>query len=219
MYKLAFRHKSAAQKLFNGIKISNERLEYLGDAVLGLVIADYLFKTFPYKDEGFLTEMRSKIVSRSQLNQLGNRLGYKKLIQVSQGGSIEKSNSILGNAFEAIIGAIYLDKEYEFTKKIIINHIIKLYFNIDELESVEHNFKSKLLEWSQKNKKSLTFKVVKKIPGFRQQYVVEALINNVKVGQGIDFTIKGAEQMAAEEACKKVIIENGKKDPSKNFRG
>ena len=209
LYKLALRHKSAAQELFNGIKVSNERLEYLGDAVLGLIVADYLFKIFPYKGEGFLTEMRSKIVSRSKLNELGKRLGYEDFIQISHGGGIGKSNSILGDAFEAIVGAIYLDKGYESTKKTIIKHIIKLYFDIDELESVEHNFKSKLLEWSQKNKKSLTFKVVKRISGNRQQYVVEALVDNITIGKGTDFSIKGAEQIAAEGACNKIIIENG----------
>jgi len=208
LYKLAFRHKSVAKELYNGIKISNERLEYLGDAVLSLVVADYLFKLFPFKDEGFLTEMRSKIVSRAQLNDLARKLGLNKLIMVNQ-GSPGQFKSILGDAFEAFIGAMYLDKGYEYSKRIIINHIIKMHLDIDKLENLDLNYKSKLLEWTQKYKKEIEFKVIDEVGnGHRKQYIVEVLVDNKMQGKGRDFSIKAAEQNAAEKACSRLMTEN-----------
>lgn len=205
LYKLAFRHKSVAKELYNGIKISNERLEYLGDAVLSLVVADYLFKLFPYKDEGFLTEMRSKIVSRAQLNDLGRKLGLNKLIMVNP-GSPGQFKSIFGDAFEAFLGAMYVDKGYEFSKKIIINHIIKIHLDIDKLENINLNYKSKLLEWTQKYKMTIEFQVINEVGnGHRKQYIVEVLVDDKVQGKGRDFSIKAAEQNAAEKACTKLI--------------
>ncbi|MBP6977092.1 MAG: ribonuclease III [Bacteroidales bacterium] len=205
LYKLAFRHKSAAVELFNGTKISNERLEYLGDAVLSLAVADYLFKKFPFKDEGFLTEMRSKMVSRAQLNTLAVKLGLDHLIETSLAGSTQ-SRSMMGDALEAFLGAIYLDKGYEFSRKIIVSHIIKHHMDINELETLDLNFKSKLLEWTQKTKKVLEFHVVEEA-GFnhRKRYQVEALIDQTVVGNGTGTSIKEAEQKAAEEACNHIF--------------
>ena len=200
LYKLAFQHRSVAQQSFNGNKVNNERLEYLGDAILGAVVADYLFKLFPFKDEGFLTEMRSKMVSRVQLNKLSHKLGIDTFIQTA-GENNNHFRSIKGDAFEALIGAIYLDKGYTFTKKILIGKIIKFYFDIDDLENKDTNFKSKLIEWSQREKKNVEFIVVaEKGNGYNKQYVVEALIDKISSGEGCDFSIKGAEQGAAEKA-------------------
>ncbi|MBI9036317.1 MAG: ribonuclease III, partial [Bacteroidales bacterium] len=151
-------HKSVAHEL-NGVKISNERLEYLGDAILGAIVADYLFKLFPYKDEGFLTEMRSKIVSRAQLNKLSLKLGLDKLIQ-SNRESMNHYKSMQGDAFEAFVGALYLDKGYDFTRDILVDNIIRLHYNIDDLQKTEVNFKSRLIEWGQKEKKEVLFKVI-----------------------------------------------------------
>ncbi|MCX6235479.1 MAG: ribonuclease III [Bacteroidetes bacterium] len=205
LYKLAFRHRSAAQELFNGVKVSNERLEYLGDAVLNLVVADYLYKTFPFKDEGFLTQMRSKIVSRAQLNDLSRKLGLDRLIQKSQ-NSLSQFRSIAGDTFEAFIGAMYFDRGYEFTKKIIINRIIKFHLDIDEIETMDVNPKSTLLEWTQKMKKMLDFRVIEEVgTGPRKQYIVEAYIDDIPSGKGQDFSIKGAEQLAAEKACNSIF--------------
>ena len=206
LYKLAFRHKSVAQELKKGLKDSNERLEYLGDAILSAVVADYLFKKFPYKDEGFLTEMRSKIVSRNQFNNLAIKLGIDKIIQSTQdANNIPKS--INGDAFEAVIGAVYLDKGYDFSKKLIIEKIIKIHIDIEELESTDKNFKSKLIELVQKEKKNLEYKVVNEVgEGNFKQYVVEVFIDEVSFGKGQDFSIKGAEQSASEKACIKVGI-------------
>lgn len=205
LYKLAFCHKSAARETVKGLKISNERLEYLGDAVLSSIVAEYLFKKFPYKDEGFLTEMRSKIVSRSQLNKLSYKIGIDKLI-LSDPDAKNLNKSIKGDAFEAIIGAIYLDKGYNFTKKIIIDRIITVHLDIDKLEKQDINYKSKLIEWIQKEKKSINFHVVDEVgKGYNKQYIVDVLIDNVSFGTGRDYSIKGAEQFASEKACSKIF--------------
>lgn len=208
LYKLAFQHRSVAQQSFNGSKVNNERLEYLGDAILGAIVADYLFKMFPFKDEGFLTEMRSKMVSRVQLNKLSQKLGIDSYIQTA----VENNNhfrSIKGDAFEALIGAIYLDKGYAFTKRIVIGKIIKYYFDIEDLENTDTNFKSKLIEWSQREKRNVEFVVMaEKGTGYNKQYVVEVLIDKIPSGEGCDFSIKGAEQGAAEKAWNTISAEN-----------
>jgi len=205
LYKLAFRHKSAAEEIREGTKISNERLEYLGDAILSAIVADFLFKKFPYHDEGFLTEMRSKIVSRSSLNKLSLKLGIDNLILANK-ESNSHFKSLKGDTLEAFIGAIYIDKGYVFTRKIIIERIINVHFDIDELMVIELNFKSKLIEWVQKEKKSIDFKVIEEIgTGYNKQYVVEVLIDNTGFGKGQDFSIKGAEQIAAEKTCLDII--------------
>jgi len=207
LYRLAFRHKSVALKISNGVKHSNERLEYLGDAVLGSVVADFLFKKFPYNDEGFLTGMRSKIVSRSSLNKLSYKLGLNKFIQ-SNGESKTQSKSINGDAFEALIGAIYLDKGYNFTKKIIINRIIKNHFDIEELVKLDVSAKSSLIEWVQKEKFSIEFNIVDEIgEGYKKLYVVEIVIDNKPICKGQDFSIKGAEKLASEKALTIILPE------------
>ena len=200
LYKLAFRHRSVAREESNGIKVSNERLEYLGDAILSAIVADYLFKMFPYKDEGFLTEMRSKIVSRAQLNKLSQKLGIDKMVQVnSDGNNVYRSAN--GDAFEAFIGALYLDRGYDFTRRILIEKIIHAHFDLDELENTNNNFKSRLIEWAQREKKQLEFVVQKEVgSGYHKQYVAEVLIDKQPIGLGSDYSIKGAEQNAAMKA-------------------
>jgi ribonuclease III len=200
LYKLAFLHKSLGTETPSGSKINNERLEFLGDAVLDAVVADYLFKTFPLKDEGFLTETRSKIVSRVSLNRLAQRLGLETLIQLVANSS-NVYRSFQGDAFEALIGAIYLDKGFRFTRCIILDRVIKQFFNIDELVNLELNFKSRMIEWSQKEKRQISFVVKDEIgSGYRKQYVVEILVDGESLAQGQDYSIKGAEQNAAEKA-------------------
>jgi ribonuclease III len=200
LYKLAFLHKSVGTETATGSKINNERLEFLGDAVLDAVIADYLFKTFPVKDEGFLTEMRSKIVSRVSLNKLAQRLGLDTLIQLVANSS-NVYRSCQGDAFEALIGAMYLDKGFRFTRKILLDRVINQFFNINELVNQEVNFKSRMIEWSQKEKKVISFVVADEIgSGYRKQYVVDILLDGEPLAQGRDYSIKGAEQSAAEKA-------------------
>jgi ribonuclease III len=200
LYQLAFLHRSAAREVINGYKNSNERLEYLGDAILSSVIADYLFRKYPLKDEGFLTEMRSKLVSRPHLNKLSQKLGLDKLIQSEQeSGSIYKS--INGDAFEALVGAIFLDKGYKFVTKIIINRIIKCHVDIDTLEKTELNYKSVLLELAQKEKKTVDFKVIDESgKGFHKQYAVEVSYDKQIIAKGYGYSIKEAEQNGAENA-------------------
>jgi len=204
LYKLAFLHKSAGSVTIQGMQMNNERLEFLGDAILDAVTADYLFRTFPLKDEGFLTEMRSKIVSRVQLNKLSRKIGLDHLIQLEPGSS-NVYRSYQGDAFEALIGAMYLDKGYRFTHDILIEKVIKHYFDIDELIQQEMNYKSRIIEWGQKEKKQILFKVLdEKGSGYRKQYIVEVLIDEIPVAQGMDFSIKRAEQNAAEKAWNKL---------------
>lgn len=199
LYDLAFRHKSASLEKIKGFKINNERLEYLGDAILSAVIADFLFKKFPNRDEGFLTEMRSRIVSRNNLNQLAEKLGLSKLIKFSSDHNVYRS--INGDTFEAFIGALYLDRGFKFTKKIVINRIIKYHVDMENLETHDQNFKSRLIEWAQKEKKSIKFIVVNESgKGFKKQYEVAVHIEKLPIASGLDFSIKKAEQNAASNA-------------------
>ena len=206
LYKLAFRHKSVALSISNGIKHCNERLEYLGDAVLGSVVADYLFKKYPYKDEGFLTEIRSRIVSRKNLNNISRKLGLDKLV-ISSLDNFSPASSITGDAFEAFVGAVYLDRGYDFTKKIIIEKIISLYMDLDEIVETEVNFKSKVIEFVQKEKKTLEFAVVNELENGKKMkiYEVNLIIDNEVISSGTDYSIKKAEQNAAATAWNKLF--------------
>ncbi|MBS1530451.1 MAG: ribonuclease III [Bacteroidetes bacterium] len=208
LYRLAFRHKSVAQNLKKGIKNSNERLEFLGDAVLGSVVAEVLFKLYPYEDEGFLTELRSKIVNRSNLNQLGRKLGFEELIQYdNRMVNSARQGSLLGDAFEALIGAIYLDKGYDFTKNFLINQIIKSHIDIHKLEQTETNFKSKLIEWCQRHGKDIIFELIENKEGESNKlFTVQAIIDGEIMGAGKEFNKKNAEKLAAERACEALAI-------------
>lgn len=204
LFKLALCHKSIAKELKNGHKDSNERLEYLGDAVLSTIIASYLFKRYPYQSEGFLTEMRSKLVSRALLNKLSIKLGINKHVRSADNNF---SKSINGDAFEALVGAIFLDKGYNFTEKIILKKIYEIHVDIDQLEQTNTNYKSQLIEWIQKYKKNLEFRTVNELNESKiKQFVVNVIIDQEVCGRGIDSSIKGAEQNAAEKACIKLGI-------------
>ena len=208
LYRLAFRHKSVAQNIKKGVKNSNERLEFLGDAVLGSVVAEVLFKLYPYEDEGFLTELRSKIVSRVNLNQLARKLGFEKLIEYdSRIMGSSRQGSLLGDAFEALIGAVYLDKGYDFTRNFLVNHIIKSHIDIHTLEQTETNFKSKLIEWCQRHGKDISFDLVSNGEGENMKlFSVNASIDGEIMGLGKEFSKKNAEKLAAEKACEALGI-------------
>lgn len=207
LYQLAFRHRSAANETINGYKLSNERLEYLGDAILSAVVADYLFKKFPYKNEGFLTEMRSRIVSRASLNKLSQKLGLDQMVNLN-GDNKSMFRSANGDAFEAIIGAIYLDRGFRFTRDIIVKRIIDIHIDIDNLQKSEFNYKSKLLEWSQKEKRNIEFVVASEIgEGYKKQYLIEVHLDGEFIANAKDFSIKGAEQLAAEKAWPQLATE------------
>jgi ribonuclease III len=208
LYRMAFRHKSVATNIKKGVKNSNERLEFLGDAVLGSVVAEVLFKLYPYEDEGFLTELRSKIVSRVNLNQLARKLGFDKLIEFDNRMlNSSRQGSLLGDAFEALIGAVYLDKGYEFTKTFLVNHIIKSHIDIHQLDLTETNFKSKLIEWCQRHSKDIAFDLVGNLDGENSKlFTVQATIDGEVMGLGKEFNKKNAEKLAAEKACETLGI-------------
>jgi len=208
LYRMAFRHKSVATNIKKGVKNSNERLEFLGDAVLGSVVAEVLFKLYPYEDEGFLTELRSKIVSRVNLNQLARKLGFDKLIEFDNRMlNSSRQGSLLGDAFEALIGAVYLDKGYEFTKAFLVNHIIKSHIDIHQLELTETNFKSKLIEWCQRHSKDIAFDLVGNLDGENSKlFTIHAIIDGEIMGSGKEFNKKNAEKLAAEKACEALGI-------------
>ena len=202
LYKLALLHKSKNKNE------SNERLEYLGDAVLNLIVAEYLFKKYPFKDEGFLTKIRSKIVSRESLNNLGRKVGLKELINFKNVNEYSKNyNSIYGDALEAIIGAVYLDVGFEYCQEYIVKNIIIPYYNFDELVNKTHNFKSKILEWSQKEKKLIKFSTKKIIlKNNSSQFESILIIENKEISKGFGSNKKSAEKDASRLACEKLEL-------------
>jgi len=190
-------HKSAHVER-NGREISNERLEFLGDAVISVIVADFLFKKFPFADEGILTEMRSRVVSRNSLNKIAEKLGIGRLVRMS---ATPVSNAYTGNAFEAFFGAVYLDKGYAFAQDLLVGFIFGRRIDIDAVISTETNFKSKLIEFCQKEKLILDFVIVEEIQtGRKKQYVCEVTVNGESKSRGMDYSIKSAEQNAAEKA-------------------
>jgi len=202
LYKLALLHKSKNKKE------SNERLEYLGDAVLNLIVAGYLFKKYPFKNEGFLTKIRSKIVSRESLNNLGRKVGLKELINFKNVNEYSKNyKSIYGDALEAIIGAVYLDVGFEYCQEYIVKNMIIPYYNFDELVNKTHNFKSKILEWSQKEKKLIKFFTKKIIlKNNSSQFEAILLIENKEISKGFGSNKKNAEKDASRLACEKLEL-------------
>ena len=202
LYKLAFRHSSAAQEIQKGIKDSNERLEFLGDSVIGTIVADYLFKKFPFKDEGFLTKLRSKMVSRNMHNQLALKLGLKTFIESNNNRFGSVPNSIYGDAYEALIGAIYLDKGFDFVQDYLLKRIINTHIDMDEIETKEIDFKSKFIEWVQKEKKEFSFETIENgVSSVDKQYLLHLIVETEIIGKAQHFSKKRAEQMVAEQAC------------------
>ncbi len=197
LYELAFTHSSAAQTS-NGRKINYERLEYLGDAILGAIVADYLYKKFPNTDEGFLTETRSKLVSRANLGKLALKLGMDKKAIVSD--CYSGSKSLSGDLFEAFIGAVYIDKGYSFTQNLVVRKIFANFLDMDEILKKETNFKSRLIEDCQRDKLTLEFHVIKEeLVKNRKQFWVEVVIDGENTGVvACEYNIKAAEQLASE---------------------
>ena len=204
LYQLAFTHKSKSEETVGDYHLSNERLEYLGDAVLELVVGDYLFRTYPTQAEGFLTEMRSRIVSRASLNKLAQKLGFDDYIKYKHENSSSGASflSLGGNVFEALMGAIYLDRGFLFSQRVIVDHIIRVHIDLDELQNTDINFKSKLLEWTQKRRKHLEFRLLDEtMENHRKIFHVQIFIDNQGYAECSDFSLKRAEQIAAEKTC------------------
>jgi ribonuclease-3 len=201
LYDLAFVHRSAPVQLPDGSTANNERLEFLGDAILDALVAEYLFSYYPNKDEGFLSKMRSKIVKRKHLNSLAISVGIDKLI-VTNSININGGKHICGNAFEALVGAIYLDCGYGRTREFIINKILKAHINLELLELRETDFKSRIIEWAQKKRNEISFECQEEYTGKEHApiFVSRILVSGQIMGQGKGTSKKEAEQNAAEQA-------------------
>lgn len=208
LYHLAFMHTSAskvANKL--GFRDSNERLEYLGDSVLGMVVAEYLFKKYPYKDEGFLTEIRSRIVNRETLNGVARKLGVDKLVEYdAHRRTVLSRTSMYGDALEAFIGAIYLDKGFDFTKKFILKKLLPNNYDIDSVVQNNSNYKSIIIEWGQKEGKELRFDVEERGQIHNREFIANLLVDNQLFTTGSGFSKKKAEQSAAMKACESLEL-------------
>ena len=205
IYEQALLHKSSSIKSEQGRLLNNERLEFLGDAILDAVVADIVYKKFEGKREGFLTNTRSKIVQRETLNRLAIEIGLDKLIKYSARQSSHNSY-MCGNAFEALVGAIYLDRGYRACKHFMEHRIIGPYINLEKISRKEVNFKSKLIEWSQKNRVELTFELITQSHDqcFSPTFESEVLIEGIPAGRGIGYSKKDSQQRAAHEAMGKI---------------
>lgn len=202
IFRLAFSHKSNNNS-DNGTfaNQNNERLEFLGDAVLGTIVAEYLFKKYPTGDEGFLTKMRSKIVKRKSLNAIGFEMGLDGLLREYNNTNIARS--MLGNAVEALVGAVYLDAGYDKTYRFVVRQMLRNYVDVEGLETYDDNYKSQLLEHCQKNGQQVDYKTMKRFKqDKRDRFVVAVLIDGQESGNGEDFNKKSAEQMASRQALR-----------------
>jgi len=203
LYKLALRHSSVAKENEKGIKESNERLEYLGDAVLGMIVAEYLFGKFPYKSEGFLTEIRSRIVNRESLNRVAKKIGLSKLVQYDSSSRNSISpKSLYGDTLEALIGAVFLDKGFKKCRTFVVKKLLINNFDIDEIVTNNPNFKSKIIEWAQKENRDLKFEIV----GIQEvnhlkKFTAQVLLEDEPLGTGYGLSKKKAEQDAAQKSC------------------
>ncbi|WP_410492648.1 ribonuclease III [Dysgonomonas sp. ZJ279] len=194
-------HKSSSIKMKDGRWINNERLEFLGDAILDAIVADIVFKEFEYKKEGFLTNMRSKIVQRETLNKLALELGIDKLIKTSA-RSTTPNTHMYGNALEALIGAIYLDQGYRMAKQFVYERLIQQFLNIDTVAESEGNFKSRLIEWSQKEKIAVSFDLVDSFVDENNTPIFKTVVRilHETVGEGTGYSKKESQQKAAQMA-------------------
>ncbi|MEO6188954.1 MAG: ribonuclease III domain-containing protein [Ginsengibacter sp.] len=201
LYKTALSHRSIRE----GADENNERLEFLGDAVLSSLVAHYLFMRYPYKDEGFLTEMRSKMVNRNQLNEIALKIGLKKITFYNRFDNSLKISQIFGNTLEAVLGAVYLDKGYLRTQRWVIHHIINPHFFMQDLENLDINQKNKLYGWANKNGKNLEFETLgETVENGRRLFTIGAKIDGVLVAEARAFNKKDASQVAAQIAVEKL---------------
>ena len=206
LYKQALMHKSAYGRRAQGQYLNNERLEFLGDAVLDAVVGDIVYHHFKGKPEGFLTNTRSKIVQRESLNRIATEMGIDRLIKSSDAVHNSHNSNLNGNAFEALVGAVYEDRGYDYCKRFMERRILSSLVNIDKIAYKEVNFKSKLLEWSQKNQLRIEFELIAEgkegatSPTFQSRVVIEG----VECGQGKGYTKKESQQLASKDALQKL---------------
>jgi ribonuclease-3 len=201
----AFSHKSNVDPKLHTVT-SNERLEYLGDSILSTIVAEYLFQKYPSSNEGFLTKMRSKIVKRKTLNRIADDMGIDVLLQ--EHNDTRLSESMKGNALEALVGAIYLEKGFAATKEIVIKKILRRHLNIQDLEETDDNYKSQLLEYCQKNGSEIDYRVIERFKfENRDRFKISVFVNGKEIATGEDFNKKSAEQTASYKALKQLGIE------------
>jgi ribonuclease III len=205
LYEIAFIHRSASFTLSDGKKVNNERLEYLGDAVLDAILSDFLFEKFPDANEGFLTKIRSRIVNREILNQLAVSMGINKIL-ISNVSSSHPTKNLYGDAFEALIGSVFLDKGFKKTKKLFLKNVLNKYLDLNVIVSTDTDYKSLVFEWVQKNKSNLIFTYNEEYDFNLKKSVFSTVlsIDKVELGQGHGSSKKEAEQEAASMAWKRL---------------
>ena len=197
LFKTALNHRSVKDNPTE----NNERLEFLGDAIIGSVVAEYLFKKYPYKGEGFLTEMRSKMVNRAQLNNIAVQMGLRKMTRFNKMDGGLRTSQIFGNTLEALVGAIYLDKKYDFTKKWIVEKMIQPYLFMDDLEQIDINIKNKIIGWALKQGKQVDFVLAgEQLEGRRRLFTINVVLDGEIIASQKGFTKKDASQLAAQKA-------------------
>jgi ribonuclease III len=197
LYKLAFQHGSA-----KNAENSNERLEFLGDAILSLIIGEYLFKKYPLKGEGFLTEIRARIVNRASLGSLAKKIGIDKVLQYNRDAIQQGSfKYIYGNALEALMGAIYLDKGYKRCRRFVLDRLLHLHIDLETLVEIDTNYKSQLVTWASRNRKHIRFEILNEQRAERfKVFTAQVIIEDQAAGQGRGSNKKQAEQQAAQAA-------------------
>lgn len=204
LYLTALRHKSAARNIHNQPDSSNERLEFLGDAILDSVVAEYLFAKYPKAEEGELTQIKSRIVSRTNLNRIAAEMGVDVLIETDMQATHARG-SLSGNALEALFGAIFLDLGYRRTRKAILR-MLNTFADLDKIEDEESDFKSRLYEEAHRRKADLTFHThVAKTENGVKKFKSEVFMDKIKLGEGTGSSKKKAEQRASEQGLQKVI--------------
>ena len=218
-YEQALLHKSTSIRSEKGRPLNNERLEFLGDAILDAIVGDIVYKHFEGRREGFLTNTRSKIVQRETLNKLAVEIGLDKLVKYSTRSSSHNSY-MYGNAFEAFIGAIYLDQGYERCKQFMEKKILKNYIDLDKMSRKEVNFKSKLIEWSQKTKMEVSFELIEQFldQDYNPMFHTEVRIESLSAGTGTGYSKKESQQNAAQMALKKIKSDEAFKEAIKTAK-
>ncbi len=200
-YRSALTHRSREE----GAGSNNERLEFLGDAILGSVVAEYLYMKYPMQDEGFLTEMRSRIVCRESLNAVAMKMGLDKMVDFNRADRALGRSHIFGNALEALIGAIYLDIGWAKTSDFIRTVFLKRYVDIETMETTDTNYKNQLMSWAQKQGGRATYEVISdKTEGPRRIFTVAVMLGEKELARGTGYTKKAAEQMASQKALEGV---------------
>lgn len=205
LYEAAFIHRSATFVMPDGEKINNERLEYLGDAIIDAILSEYLFQRYPNASEGFLTKIRARIVNRDELNHISVSMGFNEILvkNVYSGGCVK---NLYGDALEAFMGALFIDCGYKKAKRYFIDRLLKEYIDLDEIVNTDSDFKSLIYEWGQKHKTNLTFECDEEYNSEQKQSMFSSVlyVDKQEFGKGIGMSKKEAEQEASKQAWMKI---------------